>query len=129
MKKIIFIILLFFSVCTHAETHNKSASFFYKFIKEAQKPYRMIHIRGILEGISATYMHENFSFDKNEEDRNLRSNVVICLLTTDPEIIEDIFVKKYLEAEFNDEAFYFEALYETSIEYCIKKESNKNKVM
>ena len=116
---------MFFSVCTHAETHNKSVSFFYKFIKEAQKSSRRIFIRGILEGISATYIHENFSSDKNEEDRNFRSNVAVCLLTTDPEIIEDIFVKKYLEAEFNDEDFYLEALYETSIAYCIKKEFNK----
>lgn len=129
MKKIIFIILLFFSVCAHAETHSHSVSSFYKLIKETQKPVRMTYIRGVLDGISITYMLENFSYDKNEEDINFRAKVALCLVTTDPEIIEDIFVKKYLEAEFNDEDFYYKALYEISIEYCIKKESNKNKVM
>lgn len=122
MKKIIFIILLFFSVCTHAETRDGTVSSFYKLIKETQKSSRrMIFIRGVLSGIGTTYILENFRSDKNEEDRNFRKKVALCIGATNPEIIEDIFVKKYLEAEFNDEDSYLLALYDISIEYCIKK--------
>lgn len=124
MKKLLFICLLLLSLKSYSETSdNTSVSSFYKLIKETpNSTVRLSYIKGLLEGIASVYSSETF---RNEDDREFRNNVSVCLLTSDASIIEDIFVKKYLDGELDDNDFRTLALYRISIEYCIKKEIKK----